>query len=62
MLALAPSLPRHLGPFTPTVAYPGDIADTAALEACRGLERAPDDRRDTPGRASVILVKAKLGF
>jgi hypothetical protein len=33
MLVLVPSLPRRLEPFTPTVVYPGDIADTAALEA-----------------------------
>ena len=30
--ALDPSAPVQLGPFTPALPYPGDIADTAALE------------------------------
>ena len=31
--AVAPASPSQIGPFTPEVAYEGDIADTAALEA-----------------------------
>jgi hypothetical protein len=31
--AFSPATPAQLGPFAPDVAYDGDIADTAALEA-----------------------------